>query len=325
MLNLNNYYLPKDFIETTDGLMFAVVQAGLEHCQGQDKVLCFLRYIRSVDGLNQRWQKVETGKANEYLKINFPGYIHHSSVLDTNLHAIEVDRVYKHYQPKQRLQTLLQQLSFDTVERDCYDLCRLYLAEGIDLTRLGVTGSLLIGSQQASSDIDIVIYDRQLFHIARKITAKLISQGKLSMLRLEDWHEAYHRRACSLSFDEYVWHEQRKLNKAMINDRKFDLNFVSDKPDVKAVKYHKLGSLTLECTVTNADHAYDFPAQYHTDHPVITTAVCFTATYNGQALAGERILVSGLLEQDDNGVQRIVVGSNREAPGEYIKVAKCPA
>jgi uncharacterized protein len=321
MVNLNTDFLPKDFIETSEGLIFAVVQAGIEQSEGKNKVLCFLRYVRS-DRNAGRLRKLETSAANDYLKEHYPCYLHHSLVLDTDLHAVEINRIHQHYQPKNQLQQLLSQLSLDKVERDCYDLCRLYSEEGADLTKLGVTGSLLIGSQSSGSDIDIVVYDRELFHFLRTITGRLIGQAKLSQLHPEDWREAYDRRACSLSFEEYLWHEQRKYNKAMVNARKFDLSFVGgDKAD-EITQYHKLGAIALEAKVTNADHAFDYPAEYKIDHPHIAAVVSFTATYNGQALAGEKILISGLLERSKDGAQRIVVGSTREAQGEYIKVVR---
>ena len=53
-------FLPKDFIETTEGLLFAVVASGLE----AGKVRCFLRYVRSENG---RWRKVQTAEANDLL------------------------------------------------------------------------------------------------------------------------------------------------------------------------------------------------------------------------------------------------------------------
>ena len=52
-------FLSKDFIETAEGLRFAVVVNGIE----QDKVLCFLRYMHTSEG----WLKVDTEQANELL------------------------------------------------------------------------------------------------------------------------------------------------------------------------------------------------------------------------------------------------------------------
>jgi len=53
---LGAQYYPKDFIETKQGLVFAVVEQGLE----QGKVLCFLRYIKE----EASWIKVNTQEAN---------------------------------------------------------------------------------------------------------------------------------------------------------------------------------------------------------------------------------------------------------------------
>ena len=67
-------------------------------------------------------------------------------------------------------------------------------------------------------------------------------------------------------------------------------------------------------------YAFDYPAVFKISHEEYEAIVCFTATYTGQALAGELIEVSGKIEQTQTGLKRIVVGSTREAVGEYIKV-----
>jgi uncharacterized protein len=48
--------------------------------------------------------------------------------------------------------------------------------------------------------------------------------------------------------------------------------------------------------------------------------VSFTPTYAGQAAAGEMIEASGWLEADTKGTLRLVVGTSRESPGEWIRV-----
>jgi hypothetical protein len=79
----------------------------------------------------------------------------------------------------------------------------------------------------------------------------------------------------------------------------------------------------LQCKVIDDAHAFDYPAEFKIDHPQISSIVSFTATYTGQAVTGEMIEVAGVLEQSEHGVKRIVVGSSREALGEYIKVIHC--
>lgn len=303
-------FLTKDFIETAEKLIFAVVADDIE----QGKVLCFLRYVQQ--------KKVATSTANQLLKQQHPDYLHYSPILDAHLHAVPVERIIKHHQPKQRLQDILHTTKPDTIERDVIDLCQLLHAHGIDLTQCGITGSLLIGTQQASSDIDLVCYGRDVFHQCRAVVRDLIAQQAMHTLSEADWQASYQRRDCELSFTDYRWHEQRKYNKALINERKFDLSLI-DVARQPPISYQKCGAITLQCQVLDDSYAFDYPAEFAIDHEHISTVVSFTATYTGQALRGEFIEVSGIVEQSAHGVKRIVVGSNREAHGEYIKVIQC--
>jgi predicted nucleotidyltransferase len=302
----------KDFIETEEGLIFAVVAQGTE----QNKVLCFLRYVYETPC----WIKYQTAEANIFLEQNYPAYLHYSAELDAHLHAVSTDRIVRHYQPRHRLQQIMQAKQHDCVEQDVFRLCEWYQQHGLDLSQAGITGSILIGAQQHSSDIDLVCYERNLFHACRAVTRELIDQGQLQALNDKDWQQAYARRSCALSFAEYVRHEQRKYNKAMINGRKFDLSFIDPSVNPQPGNYQKCGSITLQCRIIDDARAFDYPAEYKIDHAHISSIVSFTATYTGQAINGETVEALGMLEQTAQGNKRLVVGSSREAPGEYIKV-----
>lgn len=307
-------FLTKDFIETAENLVFAVVADGLE----QGKVLSFLRYVQ--EGTERK--KYASHEANHFLQQHYPEYLHYSPVLDTHLHAIPMERIVTHYQPKQSLQTILHKTRPDKVEQDLIDLCRLLQAHGLDLNQCGVTGSLLIGAQQHSSDIDLVCYDRSVFQHCRELLAKLIIRNRLQELHERDWQQSYQRRDCELSFTDYVWHEQRKLNKALINGRKFDLSLINPCHS-PASNYQKCGAMTLQAQVIDDTAAFDYPAEFKINYPQISSVVSFTATYTGQAVNGEIIEASGLVEQNAQGIKRLVVGSSREAHGEYIRVIRC--
>jgi len=308
-------FFAKDFIETAEGLIFAVVERGLE----DGKALCFLRYVREPSG----WKKYQTIEANAFLKTHHPEYLHYSPVLDAHLHAVASERIVKHHQPKHRLQQIMQSDEHDAVERDLFQLCELFGQHGLDLAHTGITGSILVGVQNHGSDIDLVCYGRDVFHQCRAITGKLIESDELQELNEQDWQQSYDRRSCELSYEEYVWHERRKCNKAVINGRKFDLNFIDHCASSEAVSYQKCGTITLQCRVIDDAHAFDYPARFKIDHEQVDTVVSFTATYTGQAVSGEWVEVSGVLEQTEQGVKRIVVGASREAHGEYIKVIEC--
>lgn len=314
-------YYPKDFIETAEGLCFAVVQQGVETSGEYAKVLCVLRYIK--DDETERWQKVSTGAANAFLGEHHPEYLYYSQLLDVSLHGVDVDKITRRHCPRLELQAILSNPAKDQVEQDLSTLCRLFESAAVNMAHVGVTGSLLIGAQGRLSDLDLVFYDRDAFGQARAITSRLIEQNVLGGLSEADWREAYDRRGCSLNFGQYVWHEQRKFNKGLVNGRKFDLNFVGITPS-SGKTFRKMGHVVVQCRITDDVHSFDFPAQYGLNHSDFPKAVCFTATYVGQAYAGEWVEIAGLLEQDEDGDTRIVVGSSREAPGEYIKVLSCP-
>lgn len=302
----------KDFIETTEGLLFAVVDHRIE----DGKALCFLRYAKDREG---RWKKQATGDANTLLDRHYPDYLHYSRILDADLHAVAVSRIVRHHQPRQRLQEIMRKRNPDPVERDLSELCRLFQLHGLEISRAGVTGSLLAGVQGESSDIDLICYGRDLFHQCRAIVRDLIDQGELQYLKDSDWFDAYRRRDCSLNYEDYVWHERRKFNKALFNGRKFDLNLIDAGTVLDSANLRKCGAITLQCRIVDDNRSFDYPAVYKIEHKTIDAIVCFTATYNGQAVDGEFVEVSGILEQTENGYQ-IVVGSTREAHGEYIKV-----
>lgn len=304
----------KDFIKTRQGLVFAVVADGLEY----GKILCFLRYLNR----HGQWQKVGTEQANAFLDEHFPEYLHYSTILDTHLHAVDEAQVVRHFQPQQVLQELLQAETADPVVVDLQNLCSLLRANHLDLGQFGITGSILVGMQNHVSDIDLVCYDRDTFHQARNIIQALIAKDQCQALNDDDWLSAYQRRACDFALDDYIWHEQRKYNKAIFNQRKFDLSLSLPTCAADGRRFQKAGFVRIQAEVVDDSHGFDYPAEFVINHLDIASVVCFTATYVGQAKQGERIEAAGQLEMDAQGRRRVVVGSTREAIGEFIRVLR---
>jgi len=59
------------------------------------------------------------------------------------------------------------------------------------------------------------------------------------------------------------------------------------------------------------------------DNDLVSEVIVYTHTYVGQAQLGEKIEVSGSVEREmATGKCRLIVGSTREAIGEYIKVCR---
>lgn len=308
-------YFAKDFIETSEGLIFAVVEHGLE----TDTVRCFLRYVYQANS----WLKIDSRSAELLIDQYYPEYRYHSKQLDTALHGVPVARIYKHYQPRKLLQTFLSEIAADEKLLGLQAICTLFAERAIDLSHLGITGSLLLGLQNQQSDIDLVCYDRKVFWQLRHIFQALIQTGQLSNLTEADWLEAYQRRGCELSLDEYIFYEQRKFNKAMYQGTKLDLSLVCSSiipSKVLENSVKKYGAIELQAEVLEDYFSFDYPAEYRIKHPTISRVLSFTATYSGQAKTGEIMQIVGQLEENAQGIKQVVIGSNREACGEYIRI-----
>ncbi|MEW8335025.1 MAG: hypothetical protein AB2591_04100 [Candidatus Thiodiazotropha sp.] len=305
-------YQPKDFIETAEGLIFAVVAADPE----DQRVLSFLRYRRIPGGC----QKLSTRNADELLKNHYPDYIHYSRARDVTLHGVHRDLVRIHHQPRKRLKEILVRAPCDGIEEKLQRLVGLFAAQGLDTSVLGVTGSLLVGAQNSGSDIDLLFYCPDSFRMAREIVKRLLQQHLLQALNESLWHDAYERRGCSLTLDEYRWHEARKYNKAAIEGTKFDISLITPEQWQDLLHYRKLHSCSLQVGIADDGHSFDYPARYLLRHPSVKEAVSYTATYLGQAERGEQVEIRGQLEVSALGHLRIVIGSDREATDEYIKV-----
>jgi len=303
-------YQAKDFIETAEGLIFAIVESNLEN----NTVLCFLRYVNHQG----QWQKQSTQQANQLLADKYPQYLYYSAIKDAHLHGVKTTAIIKHHRAQQRLTTLQQQSQLDVIEKDLFALAQLFEQQGLAIQTIGVTGSLLIGAQNSQSDIDLVFYQRSQFQQARQIIEQLIATNDLQVLSHADWQDSFQRRDCELTLNEYIWHEQRKYNKALFNGRKFDISLLSKSQTSATAK--KKGSQQITVQIIDDSQAFDYPAIFKIQHPRIKSIICYTATYNGQAFKGEWIEARGLIEQLSNGEQHLIIGSSREASGEYIKV-----
>ena len=265
----------RDFIETTEGLVFAVVDGAVE----DGKVLCFLRY-----GPNG---KLNTAAANALLRESYHCYLHHSARMDADIHAVPVERILRHHQPRERLLEILAHPTQDEIEGKLLSLLKLLMGGGLSPDHFGVTGSLLIKRQTPASDIDLVIYGRENFSRVLAKVGVLVKAGLLDELNAAAWRDTYDRRGCELSFEEYLWHEQRKGNKGVIEGTKFDiaLNVETTEDEPQSV-WFKTGPALINGRVLDDLRTFDYPARYPIDHTEIAEVLSFSHTYVGLAKTG---------------------------------------
>jgi predicted nucleotidyltransferase len=305
---------PKDYIAIEDKYFFAVVS----EYQEDERALTWLRYIKD----NHVMQKIETNKAGAIVKSSYPGFVFHSLYADIELHGIPFNDIKKIYYPEQTINRLLNSSTPDRIQKDAVNFIELLLQAGIDKQCLGITGSLMLDTHNSDSDIDMVVYGRENFFKVRSAIKELMQSGQLNYLDEKFWQDTCQRRDCSLSFEEYQWHESRKFNKCISGSTKVDISMIPDDTErvVEQGPFKKIENEKVEATVITDTYSFDFPARYIIEHESINEIVSYTATYTGQAEKQEKIEAAGYVEQGSDGKKRLLVGSSREATGEYIRV-----
>jgi predicted nucleotidyltransferase len=293
----------RDFIVTQDDWIFAVVSY-----DNSSYVQAFLRYIPDENGDRirsdgRRFKKVGFVEAYQLLQNSRPHYMN-------NAHLIPFEEVVEVKRP--------QQFIASTEDEKVLKVVELLENYGVERSHMGVTGSRLIGLQAETSDVDFVVYGRESFGIARHALKDATQSGRLSQISTEMWLRIYEKREPELTFEEFVTHERRKWNRGIVEDTYFDLLFVRDYDEIK-VEPNGVDNGYVETTavVTNVDFAFDSPAIYEVNHDDIAKILSYTHTYAGQALVGETIEVRGVYNEAN--VKRVIVGTTREARGEWIK------
>ena len=299
----------RDFIITDDDWIFAV--SGYDHTGGVSAVL---RYIPDQNGDREangiRYRKLDFDEAIRFLKENRASW-------NFRLPEEEITEILR---PSERIPSLVKE------DPRVEAIVDLLLEAGIPMEKMGVTGSMLPGLQIKGSDIDFVVYGRYWF-LARDAIMREMQKNRdsdrLCITGISDelWHQIYAKRVPEISFKEFLIHELRKGNRGMIGDTYFDLLFVRDwdQLPVRQERGIDLQHRTITARVTCADLAFDNPAVYEIDHPVISEILCYTHTYTGQALQGEWVEARGMVEQIGDGRRRLVVGTSREPAGEWMR------
>jgi len=294
----------RDFIEDNDGWLYAV-----STYDNSDRIGCILRYVPDprgdrVNRSGARYQKLDFEPAFQLIHDRKPHY------LDV-VHRVPRSDVKQIYKPETELPVIA---SRDPRVR------KLMKMFNVPVSSMGCTGSLLCGLEIESSDIDFIVYGRDWF-IAREHLISAVQKGLLEPMSEELWETVYRKRRPEISFNDFVLHEKRKWNRGQIEGTYFDLLYTRGYHEIStapSIRGEILGPMTIEALVTDSTYAYDNPAVYSVSHEKISQVLSFTHTYSGQALRGETIHARGICERHGDEYW-LIVGTTREAKGEYIK------
>lgn len=303
----------RDFVITKYDWIFSVVS----YDSGGEDLKCLLRYIPDEKGERiserGRYKKLDFDEAYEFLRKHRPEYVKDVH----NVHIVPKGDIKEILRPEEWLPVIAER---EEKVNTIYELLRAHIPG----ERVGITGSFLCGLNGEKSDLDFVIYGLKHFNKAREVITDAGESGLTAELNDEKWRYIYQKRNPELSYEEFVAHEVRKKHRGAIGNTYFDLLYVRDPEELQQLdrrnyeRVEKAGYKLIMAEVKDAPYSFDSPAIYEIEHPEITRVLSFTHTYAGQAVAGEEIEARGVVEKTEDET-RLVVGTTREAKGEWIR------
>ncbi|MDI9646507.1 MAG: nucleotidyltransferase domain-containing protein [Archaeoglobales archaeon] len=274
--------------------------------RNEKAVKCFLRYVQHVGG-----DRIKNG-------VRFKKLSHEEAFcveewrryFDGKIFRIPLDIVDEVLKPEERL--------LEVMDSEVKKVVQLF--SSIPKDKMGVTGSRLIGLEGKDSDVDFVVYGKYWFY-ARELIKKGILEGRLAEPDEITWNYIYEKRKVPIPFEIFKAHERRKYHRAYIGSTYFDLLYVRDydelNRDVPEEVGTKYGFREVEAELLDDSLIYDYPAYYPVKSTQIKAILCFTHTYVGQALKGERIFARGVLEKIGDDFY-LIVGTSRETQEEFM-------
>ncbi|MGB3944555.1 MAG: nucleotidyltransferase domain-containing protein, partial [Methanothrix sp.] len=204
----------RDFIETVDGWIFAVVD--YHHPDG---IRSILRYVpdpageRAAGGL--RYRKLDFEEAYDLLRKARPEYVR-------DVHVVPEEEVLRIYRPDEELPK--------AAERDdrIAEIVSVLRKGGVPDGKMGITGSVLVGLEGPASDIDFLVYGSAWWRARDVIAAAKEEGGRIRDLDEATWDKIYRKRVPDIDRREFVLHERRKGNRGLVDKTYFDLLFTRD-------------------------------------------------------------------------------------------------
>jgi predicted nucleotidyltransferase len=331
----------RDFIYTTDDLYFATTS----YLHPEDRIISFLRYTPDEDGKrfknNSRYSKVDTKQAYQFINEKHPEYLFDSGT-SHKMMGVPLDKISEILRPDKRLQEIINHPDNELLEKTVQIADFFNKEANIPYKYMGVSGSILPGLYDPTqSDIDFVIFGLKNHRTAVETFARLKNDenSPLNGIGDEFWKKLYDKRIkdSSLSIEEFQWYENRKSNRGTIDGVLFDILATKDWDEIKGTyggtTSQPLGTIKIECTITDALAAFDNPARYKISdvkilegpHLHVDELASFTHTYAGQVREGEKVIAQGKMEKITDKkshiiTNRLVIGTTRESIDEYIKL-----
>jgi predicted nucleotidyltransferase len=279
----------------------------------------------------------------ESLKETHPEYVFRSDVFDVEMSAVPVERISKHYLPKDKLGALKEMKKPDPLQQMAVELAeRITETIGIPSGSLGITGSILIDLHNPRfSDIDMTVAGVENGLRLKKVLPLLYSD-EVSPLKsvtkpvLKRWYEEK-MKSHPLTLEEAKAIQLRQWNYGAFKGTIFSLHTVRNSSEIREkygdYHFHPAGIVTGRAVISDISESLFNPHIYRVgsfrvqDGPPLNDVrdiVTYSGLYGGIFDEGEEVLVHGKLElvedmRRKDTHHRVVIGSPEAGGHDYIK------
>ncbi len=318
-----------DFIETLEGLIFDV--KGLVH--PLDRVVAFLRYYPLETGSRIRAGRTYGKVYNiderfDILRKNYPQFLYEDPIFGLMLQGIPLSSISQVYKPIEVLEQLENQGKRDALQEDAVNLARIIQKEAdIEMTALGISGSILVALHEADSDIDLIVYGR---HPALAVQAALQRIHQTQKHRIKEYTQDTYQpifnlrwKNSGITFEEALEIDRAKAMHGTFNGRHYFIRAVLDWDEVDEEYgercYRQIGYARARVHITDHSEGLFTPCCYKIREVSILRAkrvkeiVSFRGRFSEQVQRGDIAIVRGALEEvitKNEQWTRFILGGN---------------
>jgi len=302
--------LEGDYIETVDGLFFAV--KGVHHPPGL--TIAYLRYIPNPKGERvrdgRRYERLyDLELTEDILKQTYPQYLNHIEEKSLTLQSVPSSSISRRYDPREKLLEIIGKPE-GALQKTIVKLAESLHSKGVPCNTLGVSGSMLIDLAGPDSDVDIIVYGmengrkayealRELRDEADWITA--YDEENVASVVLSRWADA------GLDLTKLGPIEVRKILHGTVEGRDYFFRLLKLPHEVEIEDVSRpLGVVRLKARITGSDEAIFAPCRYLIEDceyldssglPVASQLLSYRGKFTEQAVKGDLVEVRGTLEE----------------------------
>lgn len=250
---------------------------------------------------------------------HFPEYLFFSKVFNKEVVVVPKTEIKTVFVPKIGLSQLISKENPDMLEKEAISVIKLLSKKSeVPLNSFGIHGSILLGTHNEKSDIDIAVYGSANFLKVKDSISTLVSESPKVEYLLE------------------TKYDRLRKNRGLYNSRRFVINATRQKEEFLEVYgdkiYVPLSAISFQARITDSTEAVFRPAHYkikdfinlssNFQQAIPKEVISMIGQYRDIAGIGNRIQGKGVLEEirdikTNKITYRIVIGSGRA--NEYIK------